>query len=44
MPSGAGLRPATTSKKSAPSSALRKAKVEVRNTGGLTAPSESEGS
>ena len=43
-PAGMGLRPETMSKNSAPSSAVRNAKVEVRNTGGLTAPSERKGS
>lgn len=43
-PCGSGLRPDTRSKNSAPSSAERKAKVEVRNTGGLTAPSDRKGS
>ena len=41
---GAGLRPATTSKNSAPSSAFLNAKVEVKNTGGFTAPSDMKGS
>src|SRR5690606_6769816 len=43
-PSGSGLRPATKSKKSAPSSAVRNAKVDVRNTGGFTDPCDWNGS
>jgi hypothetical protein len=40
MPSGGSRRPETKSKKSCPSSAVLKTKVDVRKTGGLTAPSE----
>ncbi|MNR27449.1 hypothetical protein D3C85_1447230 [compost metagenome] len=43
-PCGKGLRPDTRSKKAAPSSAERNANVDVRNTGGLTAPSDRKGS
>src|ERR1700682_5866243 len=43
IPSGGSRRPETKSKKSCPSSAVLKTKVEVRKTGGLTAPSDSCG-
>ncbi|KAG0754135.1 hypothetical protein G6F22_021142 [Rhizopus arrhizus] len=43
-PCGRGLRPDTRSKKAAPASAERNANVDVRNTGGLTAPSDRKGS
>jgi hypothetical protein len=44
IPSGGSRRPATKSKKSWPSSAVLNTKVEVRNTGGLMAPSDNCGS
>ena len=44
VPAGGSRRPETKSKKSRPSSADLNTKVEVRNTGGLTAPSDNSGS